>query len=59
MSAELLTIIDKLEKPMAVEEKTGCRNFAVVGGFDKYMVAWAKRAAGLCDGGELRQFLRK
>ena len=56
MSAELLTIIDKLEKPMAVEEKTGCRNFAVVGGFDKYMVAWAKRAAGLCDGGELRQF---
>ncbi|MFN3422375.1 MAG: hypothetical protein ACK40X_11705, partial [Armatimonadota bacterium] len=56
MSAELLAIIDKLEKPMAVEEKTGCRNFAVIGGFDKYMVAWAKRAGEFCDGDELRQF---
>ncbi len=56
MSAELLTIIDKLEKPMAVEERTGCRNFAVIGGFDRYMVAWAKRAGEVCDGDELRQF---
>ncbi len=55
MFSELLSILDKLEKPLAVEEKTGCRNFAVIGGFDRYMVAWAKRAAELCDGGELRQ----
>lgn len=56
MSAELLSILEKLEKPISVEEKTGCRNFAVIGGFDKYMVAWAKRASELCDG-EIRQFL--
>lgn len=56
MSAELLAILEKLEKPIAIEERTGCRNFAVIGGFDKYMVAWAKRASELCDG-ELRQSL--
>jgi ATP-dependent DNA helicase RecG len=56
MSAELLAILEKLEKPIAVEERTGCRNFAVIGGFDKYMVAWAKRASELCDS-ELRQSL--
>jgi len=56
MSAELLAILEKLEKPIAVEERTGCRNFAVIGGFDKYMVAWAKRASEMCDS-ELRQSL--
>jgi ATP-dependent DNA helicase RecG len=56
MSAQLLAILEKLEKPIAVEERTGCRNFAVIGGFDKYMVAWAKRALEMCDG-ELRQSL--
>jgi len=44
------------KKPIAVEERTGCRNFAVIGGFDKYMVAWAKRASEMCDG-DLRQSL--
>lgn len=55
MRAEIDAILDKLEKPMAVEEKTGCRNFAVIGGFDRYMAAWAKRAGELCDG-ELREY---
>jgi ATP-dependent DNA helicase RecG len=44
-------------RPLEVEEKTGCRNFAVIGGFDRYMVAWATRAAQLCDG-DLRQHLQ-
>jgi len=56
MSAELMAILEKLEKPISVEERTGCRNFAVIGGFDKYMVAWTKRALEMCDG-ELRQSL--
>ncbi|MCS7187866.1 MAG: hypothetical protein RMK89_13065, partial [Armatimonadota bacterium] len=55
MSVELLSILDKLEKPLTVEEKTGCRNFAVIGGFDRYMVAWAKRAMEVCDGDDLKQ----
>ena len=56
MSAELQALIDRLTRPLEVEEKTGCRNFAVIGGFDRYMVAWAKRAMELCDG-EVRQLL--
>ncbi|MCS7192387.1 MAG: ATP-dependent DNA helicase RecG [Armatimonadetes bacterium] len=48
MSMALMSIIDKLEKPISVEEKTGCLNFSVIGGFDRYMVAWAKRAREIC-----------
>ncbi len=58
MVAELLSVLDKLEKPLSVEEKTGCRNFAVIGGFDRYMVAWAKRGAEFCDG-DARQVLEQ
>lgn len=58
MSAEILSVLDKLEKPLSVEEKTGCRNFAVVGGFNRYMLAWAKRGAELCDG-DARQVLEQ
>ncbi len=58
MSNDLLALLSKLEKPLEVEEKTGCRNFAVVGGFDRYMQAWAKQAAELSDG-ELRQQLEQ
>ncbi len=58
MSAELLALLEKLEKPLEVEEKTGCRNFAVIGGFDRYMQAWAKRAAELGNG-EVRQQLEQ
>jgi len=57
MSAELQALIDRLTRPLEVEEKTGCRNFAVIGGFDRYMVTWATRAAQLCDG-DLRQHLQ-
>ncbi|MCS7264682.1 MAG: ATP-dependent DNA helicase RecG [Armatimonadetes bacterium] len=57
MSLELSSILDKLEKPMLIEEKTGCRNFAVIGGFDRYMVAWAKRAKEICFDEHLKELL--
>jgi len=55
MPAEISSILEKLEKPLTIEEKTGCKNFAVIGGFDRYMIAWAKRAEEICDGDELKQ----
>ncbi|MCS7224266.1 MAG: ATP-dependent DNA helicase RecG [Armatimonadetes bacterium] len=50
MTDSLEDILNKLEKPLAVEEKTGCQNFAVVGGFDRYMVTWAERAQAVAEG---------
>ncbi|MER3501916.1 MAG: DNA helicase RecG [Candidatus Fervidibacterota bacterium] len=58
MQSELKAILEKLEKPLAVEERTGCRNFAVIGGFHRHMVSWAQRGAELGDG-EVRQHLER
>ncbi len=47
MGDTLSEIVLRLEKPLTVEEKTGCQNFAVVGGFDRYMVAWAEKGTAI------------
>lgn len=46
----LREIVEKLEKPLTIEEKMGCQNFAVIGGFNRYMLIWAKRGAEKVDG---------
>jgi len=49
-TAKLREIIQKIKKPFGLEEKNGCTNFSVIGGFSSYVMNWAQKALDAVSG---------
>jgi ATP-dependent DNA helicase RecG len=52
--ADLADILDKLRRPLAVENRMGCTNLSVIGGLDRYMQNWARRGQEVAEQEEIR-----
>lgn len=52
--ADLTDILDKLQRPLAVENKMGCTNLSVMGGLDRYVQKWAQQGQAVAEQEEVR-----